>query len=71
MDINQERIKPNMIRTIDRLPFAGIAKIKRVINGLAIGLPEVFALFGPVPELRIHFSCCGTISSFQQDCGLE
>ena len=42
-----ERIEPNMMRAIDRVPVVGSAGIKRVINGPMIRSPDSFALFGP------------------------
>ena len=47
-----ERIEPNMLRAIDRVPVVGTAGIKRVINGPMIWSPDSSALFGPVPELQ-------------------
>jgi dimethylglycine dehydrogenase len=65
-----ERIAPNMLRAIDRVPVAGTAGIKRVINGPMIWSPDSSALFGPVPELRNYFCCNGIIPGFSQSGGL-
>ena len=65
-----ERIEPNMMRAIDRVPAVGQAGIKRVINGPMIWSPDSSALFGPVPELRGYFCCCGIIPGFSQSGGL-
>ncbi len=65
-----ERIEPNMLRAIDRVPAVGTAGIKRVINGPMIWSPDSSALFGPVPELRGYFCCCGIIPGFSQNGGL-
>ena len=65
-----ERIEDNMLRAIDRVPVVGTAGIKRVINGPMIWSPDSNALFGPVPELRGYFCCCGIIPGFSQSGGL-
>ncbi|MEI4488517.1 FAD-dependent oxidoreductase [Frigidibacter sp. MR17.14] len=65
-----ERIEPNMMRAIDRVPAVGEAGIKRVINGPMIWSPDSSALFGPVPELRNYFCCNGIIPGFSQSGGL-
>ncbi|GAB5445542.1 GcvT family protein [Gymnodinialimonas sp.] len=65
-----ERIEPNMMRAIDRVPLVGQAGIKRVINGPMIWSPDSSALFGPVPELTGYFCCCGIIPGFSQNGGL-
>lgn len=65
-----ERIEPNMMRAIDRVPVVGQAGIKRVINGPMIWSPDSSALFGPVPELTGYFCCCGIIPGFSQNGGL-
>lgn len=65
-----ERIEPNMMRAIERVPAVGLAGVKRVINGPMIWSPDSSALFGPVPELRNYFCCCGIIPGFSQSGGL-
>ena len=65
-----ERIEPNMLRAIARVPAVGRAGIKRVINGPMIWSPDSAALFGPVPELRNYFCCCGIIPGFSESGGL-
>lgn len=65
-----ERIEPNMLRAIARVPVVGRAGIKRVINGPMIWSPDASALFGPVPELRNYFCCNGIIPGFSQSGGL-
>lgn len=65
-----ERIEPNMLRAIDRVPVVGSAGIKRVINGPMIWSPDSSALFGPVPELSNYFCCNGIIPGFSQSGGL-
>ena len=65
-----ERIEPNMMRAIDRVPAVGTAGIKRVINGPMIWSPDSSALFGPVPELTGYFCCNGIIPGFSQSGGL-
>ncbi len=65
-----ERIEPNMMRAIDRVPVVGTAGIKRVINGPMIWSPDSSALFGPVPELTGYFCCNGIIPGFSQNGGL-
>lgn len=65
-----ERIEPNMLRAITRVPVVGSAGIKRVINGPMIWSPDSSALFGPVPELRNYFCCNGIIPGFSQSGGL-
>ena len=65
-----ERIEPNMMRAIDRVPLVGSAGIKRVINGPMIWSPDSAALFGPVPELTNYFCCNGIIPGFSQSGGL-
>jgi dimethylglycine dehydrogenase len=65
-----ERIEENMLRAIARVPVAGKAGIKRVINGPMIWSPDAAALWGPVPELRNYFCCCGLIPGFSQSGGL-
>lgn len=65
-----ERIEPNMMRAIERVPAVGAAGIRRVINGPMIWAPDSAALFGPVPELRHYFCCNGIIPGFSQSGGL-
>lgn len=65
-----ERIEPNMLRAIERVPVVGSAGIKRVINGPMIWSPDSSALFGPVPELHNYFCCNGIIPGFSQSGGL-
>ena len=65
-----ERIEENMMRAIERVPAVGEAGIKRVINGPMIWSPDSAALFGPVPEMRGYFCCCGIIPGFSQSGGL-
>ena len=65
-----ERIEENVSRAITRVPAVGRAGIKRVINGPMIWSPDSAALFGPVPELRNYFCCCGIIPGFSQSGGL-
>lgn len=65
-----DRIEPNMMRAIARVPAVGQAGIKRVINGPMIWSPDAAALFGPVPELRNYFCCNGIIPGFSQSGGL-
>ncbi|WP_341235074.1 FAD-dependent oxidoreductase [uncultured Sulfitobacter sp.] len=65
-----ERIEPNMMRAIDRVPAVGTAGIKRVINGPMIWSPDANVLFGPVPELRNYFCCNGIIPGFSQSGGM-
>jgi dimethylglycine dehydrogenase len=65
-----DRIEPNMMRAIARVPAVGRAGIKRVINGPMIWSPDSAALFGPVPELKNYFCCNGIIPGFSQSGGL-
>lgn len=65
-----DRIAPNMLRAIARVPAVGQAGVKRVINGPMIWSPDSAALFGPVPELRNYFCCAGIIPGFSQSGGL-
>ena len=65
-----ERIEPNMLRAIDRVPAVGRAGIKRVINGPMIWSPDSNVLLGPVPELRGYFACNGIIPGFSQSGGM-
>lgn len=65
-----DRIEPNVMRAIHRVPAAGRAGIKRVINGPMIWSPDSSALFGPVPELKGYFCCNGIIPGFSQSGGL-
>ena len=65
-----DRIEPNMLRAIARVPAVGGAGVKRVINGPMIWSPDGAALFGPVPELRNYFCCNGIIPGFSQAGGL-
>ena len=65
-----ERIEPNMMRAIDRVPAVGHAGIKRVINGPMIWSPDANVLFGPIPELSGYFACNGIIPGFSQSGGM-
>ncbi|MBB95845.1 MAG: dehydrogenase [Rhodobacteraceae bacterium] len=65
-----ERIEDNMMRAISRVPTAGEAGIKRVINGPMIWSPDSNVLFGPVPELTNYFCCNGIIPGFSQSGGM-
>ena len=62
-----ERIEENVMRAIERVPAAGEAGIKRVINGPMIWSPDTSALLGPVPELKGYFCCCGIIPGLQPE----
>ncbi|MGV6848956.1 MAG: GcvT family protein [Marinibacterium sp.] len=65
-----ERIEPNMLRAMARVPALQSAGIKRVINGPMIWSPDANVLLGPVPEHRGYFCCCGIIPGFSQSGGL-
>ena len=65
-----ERIEPNMMRAIDRVPVVGTAGIKRVINGPMIWSPDSNVLLGPVPEKPGYFCCNGIIPGFSQSGGM-
>ncbi len=65
-----DRIEPNLLRAMDRVPVVSTAGVKRIINGPMIWSPDSAALFGPVPELRNYFCCCGIIPGFSQSGGL-
>jgi dimethylglycine dehydrogenase len=65
-----DRIEENMMRAIGRIPAIESAGVKRVINGPMIWSPDSAALFGPVPELKNYFCCCGIIPGFSQSGGL-
>jgi dimethylglycine dehydrogenase len=65
-----ERIEPNMMRAIDRVPAVGNAGIKRVINGPMIWSPDSNVLLGPVPEKQGYFCCNGIIPGFSQSGGM-
>lgn len=69
-DDDLDRIMDNIIRAMDRVPVAAEAGIKRVINGPMIWSPDSAALYGPVPELKNYFVCCGIIPGFSQSGGL-
>lgn len=65
-----DRIYENVARALDRVPAAAEVGIKRVINGPMIWSPDSAALYGPVPELKNYFCCCGIIPGFSQSGGL-
>jgi len=65
-----ERIEPNMLRAIDRVPVVGMAGIKRVINGPMIWSPDANVLYGPHPDLTNYFCCNGIIPGFSQSGGM-
>jgi len=65
-----ERIEPNMLRAIDRVPVVGTAGIKRVINGPMIWSPDANVLYGPHPDLKNYFCCNGIIPGFSQSGGM-
>ena len=65
-----DRIEPNMLRAIARVPAVGRAGVKRVINGPMIWSPDSALLFGPVPEMRGYFCACGMIPGFSQSGGV-
>lgn len=69
-DGDLDRIMDNLERAMERVPVAATAGIKRVINGPMIWSPDSAALYGPVPELRNYFCCCGIIPGFSQSGGL-
>lgn len=69
-DGDLDRIMDNLERAMDRVPLAATAGIKRVINGPMIWSPDSAALYGPVPELKNYFCCCGIIPGFSQSGGL-
>jgi dimethylglycine dehydrogenase len=65
-----DRIEENIMRAIDRVPVAGTAGIKRVINGPMIWSPDSNVILGPVPELKGYFCCNGIIPGFSQSAGM-
>ncbi|SHJ21692.1 dimethylglycine dehydrogenase [Shimia gijangensis] len=65
-----ERIEDNVLRAMDRVPVAGTAGIKRVINGPMIWSPDSNVILGPVPELDGYFMCGGIIPGFSQSAGM-
>lgn len=65
-----ERIEPNVMNAIDRMPVVGEVGIKRVINGPMIWSPDSNVLFGPIPELENYFCCAGIIPGFSQSGGM-
>jgi len=65
-----DRIEQNFLRAIRRVPVAGTAGLKRVINGPMIWSPASAVLLGPVPELRNYFCCSGIIPGFSQSGGI-
>ncbi|PVA11839.1 dehydrogenase [Pelagivirga sediminicola] len=65
-----DRIEYNMMRAIDRVPAAGAAGIKRVINGPMIWTPDANVILGPVPEKKGYFCCNGIIPGFSQSAGM-
>ena len=69
-DDDLERIEENVLRAIERVPIAGSAGIKRVINGPMIWSPDSNVLFGPVPEIKNYFCCNGIIPGFSQSGGM-
>ena len=69
-DDDLERIEENILRAIDRVPIAGSAGIKRVINGPMIWSPDSNVLFGPIPEIKNYFCCNGVIPGFSQSGGM-
>lgn len=69
-DGDLDRIMDNLERAMERVPVAATAGIKRVINGPMIWSPDSAALYGPVPELKNYFCCCGIIPGFSQSGGL-
>jgi len=69
-DDDLDRIEENVLRAIERVPIAGSAGIKRVINGPMIWSPDSNVLFGPIPEIKNYFCCNGIIPGFSQSGGL-
>ena len=69
-DDDLERIEENILRAIERVPIAGSAGIKRVINGPMIWSPDSNVLFGPIPEIKNYFCCNGIIPGFSQSGGM-
>ena len=65
-----DRIEENVMRAIDRVPVAGTAGIKRVINGPMIWSPDSNVLYGPHPDLKNYFCCNGIIPGFSQSGGM-
>ncbi|MCG6891863.1 MAG: FAD-dependent oxidoreductase [Gammaproteobacteria bacterium] len=70
LDEDLERIEENLMRAFERIPALAEVGVKRVINGPMIWSPDSSALYGPVPELRNYFCCCGIIPGFSQSGGL-
>ena len=70
LDEDLDRIEENVLRAFERVPALTEAGVKRVINGPMIWSPDSSALFGPVPELKNYYCCCGIIPGFSQSGGL-
>ena len=67
---DMDRIMENVMRAMERLPLAAEAGVKRIINGPMIWSPDSSALYGPVPEVKNYFCCCGIIPGYSQSGGL-
>ena len=65
-----ERILDNVGRAMNRMPCLAEAGVKRVVNGPMIWTPDLFPLFGPVPQLSNYFLIGGLIPGFSIGGGL-
>ncbi len=65
-----ERIFDNVSRAMHRMPCLETAGIKRIVNGPMIWTPDLFPLFGEVPQLTNYFIIGGLIPGFSVGGGL-
>ncbi|WP_343560847.1 GcvT family protein [Kiloniella sp. b19] len=65
-----DRIMPNIMNAMTRIPDLEHTGIKKMINGPMIWTPDAAALYGPVPELENYYCCNGIIPGFSQSGGL-
>lgn len=65
-----DRMFDNLMRAVHRMPCLEAAGIKRIVNGPMIWTPDLFPLFGEIPQLSNYFIIGGLIPGFSIGGGL-
>ncbi|MCP4011325.1 MAG: FAD-dependent oxidoreductase [Proteobacteria bacterium] len=65
-----ERIEPNLMQAMSRIPCMAEAGIRRVINGPMVFSPDGLPMIGPVPGLKNYFVAAAVMAGFSQGGGL-
>lgn len=65
-----DRIEPNLMQAIARVPCMGEAGLRRVVNGPMVFSPDGLPMIGPMPGLKNYFVAAAVMAGFSQGGGL-